>query len=141
MFNGKKPTPYLGAAVFRGGIEVDVPMQALRVREHCFGDEIETFKVEEVEMEDGGTVTLLKKETERRCPGNHLKCEIYQDHKAMGLAMELLPCCGAPVPGEVEVDGTVVDEIDLKYDIREIMQTPEVYPLTEGEEEKGAYNG
>jgi len=140
VFKESKPPSRRIPTVMRGDVIVDIPIQVLRIREHCFQEDQEYFG--EVEVKGSRT---NKRYTSSRCPhGSKAKCEIFQDHKALGLDESLLPCCGAPVPNEQAIvkDGRspqtynssarkkyVYDETEIRQDIADILRTEEIYPL------------
>ena len=133
--SSREPTPYLGSRTFkRDGVEVDLDTQRLRIVNHCFQPDQEIWEDEEVEI-NGTTVTIAKWTVIPRCPSRKEACEIYRDHIYMGLDPALLPCCGAPVPGEADED-RVFDEIDLIADIGDVLRSEEAYPVYETEREK-----
>jgi len=130
---GTKPAEYKSPSDW-SKIEVNIPMQMLRIREHCFQPDVEYPKTVEIELENGESVTTIRWEREPRCPQNHTECEIYKDHLALKLDPALLPCCGAPIPNE-DTGLEIVDEIEIVRDLQAIFQTEEIFLAEEEEEE------
>ena len=147
MPTSKEPeTLYRGSRTMRGEIEVDISLQNLRVRKHCYQEDEELLRFEEIQTEKGIGL-ILKKEIVERCPADRRGCEIHQDQEKLGLDLKLLPCHGAPVPGEViqhkgfgkKITEEVVDEIDLTRDLEEILSGYEIYPQYEEENAEEEY--
>lgn len=122
---GNKPAGLTSPGTFRrNGITIDVELQCLRIRNHCYAEPVVKAKTSEVTMKDGTSAVFLSLEEEDRCPANECNCEIYQDHLALGMNPEMLPCKGAPIanetlkiPGEQGTEDWTYDEAQAREDI------------------------
>ena len=110
----------MSGLTFRNDTEVDIPMQRVRILNHCYQHSQEWWEF--IETPEGGE---FKRHETRTCPALKENCEIFQDQAALRLDPMVLPCCGAIIPDEIlthheghKTVNLVFDEVEIMEDLR-----------------------